>query len=297
MAAKNRQWRWRIEAALVRGLLALSRRIGILRASALGGSVCRRIGPLLPVSNIARRNLQIAFPDSTADWQEEVLRGAWENLGRTMMELSHLRELQRTESGPGWELEGVEHIPPPGRPVIFFSAHLANWEILLRPSASTGHTVATFYRAPDNPLVDLLVRELRQDSMTLSLFPKGSRGARLALKHLAAGHCMGILVDQKMNDGLELPFFGHPAMTATGPAELALRFGCPVVPIHGERIGPCRFRLVIEKPLPAPEGNDHAAKVRSLTLMMNQAVEGWLRRRPQEWLWMHRRFPRSAYRS
>jgi len=137
---------------------------------------------------------------------------------------------------------------------------------------------------------------MREGGAEMPLFPKGSRGARLALRHLAEGEALGLLVDQKLNEGLELPFLGQPARTTSAPAEFALRFRCPVIPAHAERIGPCRFRVVLEPPLPLPQSGDRAADVRALTMALNARIEAWIRARPQEWLWLHRRFARAAYR-
>ncbi|MFC3126579.1 lysophospholipid acyltransferase family protein [Pseudoroseomonas globiformis] len=296
MARSKGQWRWRAEAGLVRVLLGLSRRLGAVRASALGGAVAGGIGPWLPVSRVGRRNLEMAFPDSDAGWREAVLRGAWNNLGRTMMELPHLTRMGPTVEGPGWEIAGQENLPPPNHPAVLFSAHLANWEVLTRATLTEGLRLGGFYRAPDNPLVDAELRRLRLGDAEIPLFPKGSKGARQALRHLMDGQPLGVLVDQKMNEGVEADFLGHPARTATAPAELALRFRCPVIPVHAERIGPCRFRLVVEKPLVLPESGDRQADTRSLTAAMNARVELWVRARPQEWLWLHRRFPREAYK-
>lgn len=290
------QLRWRAEAVLVRGLLGLSRRLGARRASDLGGAVARALGPWIPVSRIGRRNLELAFPDREAAWRERVLRGAWDNLGRTMMELPHLTHLPQTAEGPGWELVGAEHLPPGERRLIFVSAHLANWETLPKAAAAVGLDMAGLYRAPDNPEVDALVRRMRQGGVEAPLFPKGVRGARLALRHLSNGGALGLLVDQKLNEGLELPFLGQPAMTATAPAELALRFRCPVIPVHTERLGPCRFRVVVEPAVPLPDSGERQADVRALTLALNQRIEAWVRARPEEWLWLHRRFPRAVYR-
>jgi len=280
----------------VRGLLGFSRRLGPRRASALGGAGARTIGPWLPVSRIGRRNLELAFPEQDAAWRERVLRGTWDNLGRTMMELPHLPRLPESAEGPGWELVGGENLPPGERRVIFISAHLANWEMLPAAAARVGLRMASLYRAPDNPLVDAVLRQMREGGAEMPLFPKGARGARLALRHLASGEALGLLMDQKLNEGLELPFFGQPAMTTSAPAEFALRFRCPVIPTHVERIGPCRFRVVAESPLSLPNSGDHAADVRALTLAMNARIEAWVRARPQEWLWLHRRFTPAAYR-
>lgn len=300
-----RRLRWWVEAQGARLALALARGLGPLGASALGGHVLRALGPWLPVSRIGRRNLELAFPDSDSSWREAVLRDAWENLGRTVMELPHLPRLPRRqpgEAGPGWELEGTENLPAGEGRVIFVSAHLANWETLPLAAQAMGLQMASLYRAPDNPLVDAVLRGMRRGGADQPLFPKGSRGARLLLKHLSEGKAAGLVVDQKLNEGVELPFLGQPAMTATGAAELALRFGCPLVPVRVERIGPCRFRAVVEPPLalPAAEGAEpaggRAAAAVALTQAINDRISAWIRARPGEWLWLHRRFPRAVYR-
>ena len=102
-----------------------------------------------------------------------------------------------------------------------------------------------------------------------------------------------MLMDQKMNDGIEARFFGRPAMTAPALAALALRLRCPVVPAHVERLGPARFRLVCDPPLPLPGTGNRAADVLVLTQMVNDRLEQWIRARPGEWLWLHRRWPKG----
>ncbi len=154
-----------------------------------------------------------------------------------------------------------------------------------------------FYRAPDNPMVDALLREMRDVDQGLSLFPKGAVGARQALKHLMKGGTLGLLADQKLNEGLELTFFGQPAMTTSAPADLALRFNCPLIPVQVERLGPCRFRVVVEKPLQDPGTGDRLQDVRTLTIAVNARIEAWIRERPGEWLWLHRRLQKQLYKS
>jgi KDO2-lipid IV(A) lauroyltransferase len=287
----------RIEAGLVRAVFALARRLGPERASALGGGALRRMGPRLPVSNIGRRNLALAFPQSDVAWREAVLADAWDNLGRSMLEMPLVAQLRETASGPGWELAGEENLPPAGTRMVMFSAHLANWELLPRAGLRFGIQLASLYRAPDNPFVDAEVRRMREGGADLPLFPKGSRGARQALRHLMQGGALGLVVDQKLNEGLSIPFFGHPAMTAPAVAEFALRFRCPLIPAHVERIGPARFRVVVEPPLALPESGDHAADVWAVMEAVNLRIEDWVRARPGEWLWLHRRFPKDVYRN
>jgi KDO2-lipid IV(A) lauroyltransferase len=289
---------WRLEAALLSAALLLLRALGPVRASDLGAAVARGIGPLLPVSRVAHDNLTRAMPHLRAAERRAVVRAVWDNLGRTVAELPHLPALRETASGPGWELAGVEHVVAlveGGGPVILFSAHLGNWEVLPRAAQARGLPIGLFYRAATNPLVDAMLRRLRGQGLAASpSFPKGAEGARGALRHLREGGALGALIDQKMNDGIEARFFGLPAMTAPAVAALALRFGCRPVPVQVQRLGPARLRVVCEAPLPVPATGDRQADIASLTQVMNDRVEAWIRARPGEWLWLHRRWPKPG---
>ena len=123
------------------------------------------------------------------------------------------------------------------------------------------------------------------------MFAKGKAGARQTLAHLARGGRLAMLMDQKMNDGIEARFFGRPAMTAPGLAALALRLRCPVIPSFVERLGPARFRVTCERPLALPDTGDRTADIASLTQMVNDTLERWIRAKPESWLWLHRRWP------
>ncbi len=100
-----------------------------------------------------------------------------------------------------------------------------------------------------------------------------------------------MLVDQKLNEGILVPFFGRPAMTATALALLALRFDCDVLPARVERPPGARFRLTVFPPLALPRSGDDGADVAALTTTVTAVIESWIRERPEEWLWIHRRWP------
>jgi KDO2-lipid IV(A) lauroyltransferase len=269
-------------------------------ASNIAGQFARVIGPLLPVSRVADANLRAALPELNAQARKSVVRGMWESLGRTAGEFAHLSELQRdTLSGPGWEIQGDEilrELAARGGPMIFFSGHIGNWEMLPRAAAHYGLPCANFYRAARDVAVDAIIRRMREQNVgeETEYFPKGSKGARQALRHLGRGGRLAMLVDQKMNDGVEARLFGLPAMTATALASLALHFRCPVVPALAQRVGPARLRVVIEPPLVLPESGDRASDVLGLTQAVNDVLERWIRAEPASWLWVHRRFPKKV---
>ena len=288
----------RLEAVAVGLLLRLFRGLGPARASNLGGGLCRLIGPLLPVSRVADANLRLAMPGLDRMARSRIVRGTWENLGRTVAEFPHLGGLSYdTPSGPGWVAVGSEILRAQaerGGSVLFVSGHIGNWEMLPPAVAHFGLRFSSFYRAAGNPLVDAIIRDLRRSAMRadVPLFAKGARGARAALKHVMRGGSLGMLVDQKMNDGIEAKLFGQPAMTATALAAIALRRRCPVIPGRIERIGPARLRLVVEPALTLPDSGDRVADEAALTQRINDLLERWIRARPEEWLWLHRRWPR-----
>ena len=293
----RRRLQFRIEALVVRACLWLLRRMGPVAASNLGGRLARSIGPLLPVTRVGDANLRLALPALDAAGRRAVLRREWDNLGRTVAELPHIASLHRVDAGAGWQVEGaeiVEDLVRRGGPVILFSAHIGNWEMLPAMASHFGMRLSSFYRAAGNPEVDRLIMDLRMRAVATGVpnFPKGSQGARAALGHLTKGGYLGMLVDQKMNDGIEAPFFGRPAMTAPAAAAFALRFRCPLVPAHVERLGPARLRLVVEPPMDLPDSGDRQADIASVTTAINATLERWIRARPGEWLWLHRRWPK-----
>jgi KDO2-lipid IV(A) lauroyltransferase len=291
--------RHRLQAAALYAAIRFFRLVGPVTASNIGGWFARTLGPWLPVSRVADANLRNALPELDAAARRLVIRGMWDNLGRTAAELPHLAGLKRTTEGPGWECSDdteLRRLQLQGGPAILFSGHLANWEIGLPVAASLGLRVSWFYRAASNPLAERLIQSLRRNASgaDVPMFPKGADGARGALAHLRRGGLLGMLVDQKLNEGIAVPFFGSLAMTTSALAQFALHVRCPVIPIHPVRLGPARFRIICEPPLILPDAGGRQADVYALTAAMNETLERWIRERPESWLWLHRRWPKRT---
>ena len=288
-----------LQVGALRSAIWLLRRLGPVRASNLGGSVARLVGPHLGVSKVADRNLRLALPALDDAARARIIRGVWDNLGRTVAELPHLASFKRTPSGPGWEIAGEQHLDAarrPGGQVVFFSGHFGNWEMVLPIAAALGVRVAGFYRAASNGRIDAVIQGMRQAALgpDVAMFAKGAGGARQALSHLRAGGSVGLLVDQKMNDGIAVPFFGRDAMTAPALAQLALRFHLPIMPVHVERLEPGRFRMVCEPALEVRPAGSRDGDVRAISVAMNATLERWIRAEPDAWLWLHRRWPKTS---
>ena len=261
-------------------------------ASTLGGWLARRIGPFLGVSRHARRNISRAFPELSGTEIARVVAGMWDNLGRLAAEYPHLRKIRVFEPGGRVETHGIEHVDrvvAAGRRMIVFSGHIANWEIAMLAGVQYGVPIAQIYRAGNNPLLDRMIARFRGEGG--ELIPKGPLAARRAIDARRRGTHLSLLADQKMNDGIPVPFFGRPAMTAPALAVLALRFDCDVLPARVERLDGAHFRLTVFPPLPLPRTGKPHADAAALMACVNGTLEAWIRDHPEQWLWVHRRWP------
>ena len=261
-------------------------------ASAFGGWFGRVIGPSMPISRRAVKNLTRVFPEKPPSDINYIVEGMWDNLGRLVAEYPHLPNINIYNSGGEIEIIGVNYLDQlrdDGKPGIFFSAHMGNWEIIPLCGSQRGLPIDRVYRAANNRLVEWLYSRGRA-SINGSLIPKGPQGVKDILKSLRNGQHLGVLMDQKMNDGISIPFFGMEAMTASAFAALALRFDCPMVPVHIERRSGTKFRIIFEPPLTLEKTGDKKKDIHLLMVQVNNIIEGWIKIRPEQWLWLHNRW-------
>ena len=270
----------------------LMKLLPITWASSLGGWSGRLIGPKLSISKRARRNMSIAFPEKPKNEIEALVCQMWDNLGRTVMEYPLLNRIQVNGLSPNVKLVGNEYLEllrDDNKPGLLFTGHLGNWEIPAICISALGLPQHFVYRAPNNPYVEKLFE--RRHLIDCTPIPKGAKGARMALKALSQGAHLGMLVDQKMNDGIVAPFFGHDAMTAPALAQFAIKFSCPVIPVRVERLRGPNFCITCYPPLEIKPSGDKQADILDITTRVNSILEGWIREQPSQWLWLHNRWP------
>ena len=261
-------------------------------ASGFAGRITRAIGPRLSASNRARRNLRDCFPDWDDARIEATVRDMWENFGRTAGEYPHLRTIDVSGDDPRVEVVGRENIVllrDDGLPGIVFSAHLGNWELLPMLAAPNDLNIHSVYRAMNAPLAEKVLRQ-SVGRLEDEMIPKGREGAIRMARVLRKGGHLAIMIDQKLNEGIDVPFFGRPAKTAPALAMFALKYRCPVVPARVERLAGARFRVTLWPPIPLPDSGDAKADTLALMTEVNRWVEGWVRDTPGQWLWLHRRW-------
>ena len=284
-----RQMRYGAEACGVYLGWGLFSALPLDQASALGGWVARTAGRFLSVNGKARRNLCRAFPDKSQAEIDAILEQVWDNVGRVVGEFPHLARI----AAERLEIIGAEHVAQlrdDGRPGFLISAHFGGWELSGPIAFHLGLPVHVVYRAANNPWVERLFRKGRGVAAE-SFIPKGAEGARKLVEVMRSGGHLGMLVDQKMNDGIAVPFMGRDAITAPAVARLALKFRCPIVAGRIERTKGAHFRVTLEPPLPLPDSGDQQQDVYDVMVMINATIERWVRAQPGQWLWLHRRWP------
>jgi len=277
--------RYFAEAILVYSLMALFRVMPSKAASSLGNFIGQNVAYRLLTSRKALRHVERSLGVNNKFDTKRIVKEMWGNLGRLFAEYPHLTELYMNQS----ELVGIENLgnipTTPNSPAIFFSGHLANWEISAPSLRQQNIDVDLIYRAPNNPYVKRILDKCRSMDGTLRTYPKSSQGMRQVIMALKEGRRIGILIDQKYNQGIEIPFFGQPAMTSLAFIQLAKKFNCPLIPVQVERLGnDAKFRVTIHKPL------DLTKDDMTLITESHTMLENWIRANPAHWLWLHKRW-------
>jgi KDO2-lipid IV(A) lauroyltransferase len=285
--------RYGAEAAIFLGFMGLFRVIGLDKASRLGGWIGRNIFPLLPPDRVARANLAQAFPEKSQKERDEIRRTMWDNLGRVVGEYPHLDRFSPKGEDPrigysfppGMTLESLK-----GRPLMFLSGHFANWEMMTILAQQLGVEAAAVVRPPNNPYVADWVARRRRINGPATLIAKHN-AVRAMLAQLKASKSLCMLVDQKLREGIAVPFFGREAMTTPAPAALALKTGAQIVIASNRRLPGARFHVTV---LPAlefvPSGEDERDTL-ALTAAITARIEEIVRDDPGQWLWIHNRWP------
>jgi KDO2-lipid IV(A) lauroyltransferase len=287
---------WRLQALGYDVTSAVVRLFPVEWVSALGGWLFRWLGPLTPSARIVERNIDIAFPDLDSKARAQLLRDQWDCLGRYFFEFPMTDQL--TPAKGRVEVVGRERltaIAQSGKAAILVSGHFANFEVMAAAIAEAGVPARVTYRAANNPYFDQRIIETRARYGVKMFAPKGGMGSRDLIETLKKGESVTFLLDQKFNKGVPALFFGRTVHTAGASTRMALRFGAVMQPMSVERLPGARFRVVVAEPIVLEKTGDRERDVEAGVRQINAFVESCVRRRPAEWFWVHKRWPREEY--
>lgn len=266
-------------------------------ASALGAAVLPAIGPLVSANKTALRNLRMCYPNETDAWHRDVLKANWAEIGRMSGEFPHMHEFMARLRNGEIEFEGREIIEATrGKGAVFIGGHFTNWEITSLCLADADPDCYFTYRPANNPIIDRDIVETRKSFGLALQSAKGRVGGMGLLRALARNQSVALMNDQKYNMGIAAPLFGYDCMTADGPTRLALRFKVPLIPLSGRRIEGVRFKVRVHEPIALDYDAPQDEEVVRGVHRVNAFMEARIRECPEQWFWVHRRWPKEAWR-
>ena len=265
--------------------------LGLKISSFLGGVMFLAYGTFSKRNKIVKKNLSKAFPDLTLNKKNKIIKDMWFHFGRVIGEYPNLNKL-RIGKDNEISIENESNLLNPLKQYpncLFFSAHIGNWELTSHLLTKNGFKIHFIYRAPNNELVDNLLKKIRI-GYGVGLIKKGNEGAKQCLKILNkdGGH-IGMLIDQKMNDGIETNFFNQKVMSPSAIAKFSLKYKCPIIPAVCIREKSTNFKISYLKPL-TPSKINKIGNETEIMNHLNRIVEEWIRLNPEQWIWFHNRW-------
>jgi Kdo2-lipid IVA lauroyltransferase/acyltransferase len=241
---------------------------------------------------LAISNLQAAFPLRSPDECAAIARGMFAHFGRLLTVLLKFSTMSPEQMLARVEFEGEDRVRAAhaeGRGVLLFTGHFGFWEINALVHALEIAPMSVLARPLDNPLLHHLLESVRRRTGNSVIYRRGA--IRRVLRALADNQAVAILIDQHIQstDAVIVDFFNRPAATTSALAALALRTGSPVVPVFALPQPGGRFRMVYEHAVAPPPSGDPDA-IRAFTQRCTDVLEMYVRRYPDLWLWMHRRW-------
>ena len=268
--------------------------IGLRNASHLGSVLGRAIGPLFRSKKIIKQNIKIGLGEIDKKKEAEIINSMWSNIGRTFAEYVFLKDFKLNKTNFNHiKITGANHldeIKNNNEPAIFYSAHLANFELMAMEIDKFGIKCAAIYRPLNNIFLNPLMEYLRMKYICPTQIPKGRMGMREIISRINDGYSIALMMDQRVSEGQKVPFFNKPAFTTTIPAQLTLKYNCKLVPIFLERKEGANFEMTIHEPYKIQRTGNDDQDTKNITLKINQIIEKMILKNPTQWIWSHNRW-------
>jgi KDO2-lipid IV(A) lauroyltransferase len=300
--AGGSHWIAMLDAVRARAMVLLFDIAGLLPLAwvrAIGAGLARTAGPWLKGHSIAKANLTAAFPEKSPREIDHILTGMWDNIGRQATEYAHLHRIwdydpDRPETARHIVLDDatrqrLDRLRRAKGPHLLFSAHYGNWELLSWSCGLYQGEKGIVYRPSRIGPIDRKLFAIRSRS-GVSLIAASADAVITMRQMLQRGGIIGMLVDEHFSRGVEVTFFGRPCTVTPMLARYARQLDCP---IHGARLirlTDGRFRLDLTDELPLPRDGGGKVDIAAAMQQVTTTIEGWIRERPEQWLWIQRRW-------
>jgi len=286
--------RYFLEFILVIFFFLVFKIIGLKLSSDLGEIIGKYFGPLFRKKTIAKKNILIAFPNFNEKSINEMINRMWKNIGRIFGEYIHINKFSIIDNSKKkivfTNRDDAEILKKNNKPIVFFSGHFANFELMAKCLQELGFDIGAIYRPLNNIFLNPIMEFIRKKYICPIQIEKGSNGTKKLIKHISNNNPLALMVDQRLSSSIRVPFFDQPATTTITPAQLAIKYDALLVPVFLKRLEKTNFEFFIEEPLITNRTNDYDKDIFNITQIMNIKIEEFIKRDPAHWLWSHDRW-------
>ena len=279
------------ESLLIYLFFIIIKLIGLNNSRKLFPYIFNFIGPLIKSRNTIDINLNTVFPGINEKEKKKKIIEMWSNYAMTFVEYIYLFKFKKNNSHiniKGKEI--LKKIIDNNKPVIFVSGHFANFELMSMELVKADINLAIIYRPLNNIFLNPFMEYLRKKYICPNQIKKGIRGIRNSIEYLNSKYSVALMIDQRVSEGSSLPFFNTNAATTTLPAQLAIKYGCEIVPIFIDRKKNNNFQMEIYEPIKFSDEKNNSDKKIEITLQLNKIIEKMILKNPGNWIWSHNRW-------
>jgi KDO2-lipid IV(A) lauroyltransferase len=265
--------------------------IGINSSRKIFSFIFNKIGSLIKSEKIINANLEKFLGSQNIDLKKNIKLQMWGNYGKTFVEYLFLHKFRNMNSHiqiKGEEI--IDKIKKNNKPVIFVSGHFANFELMSMELTKRDVKLATIYRPLNNFFLNPFMEYLRKKYICQNQIKKGLIGVKDSIQYIKNNFSVALMIDQRVSEGKNLPFFEHMALTTTMPAQMALKFDLDIVPIYISRNLTNNFEMEIYEPIKILKNEDVEANKLNISIQLNKILEKMISRDPGQWIWTHNRW-------
>ncbi|MDA7705386.1 lysophospholipid acyltransferase family protein [Rickettsiales bacterium] len=287
--------RYIIEYILVRIFILIFQIIGFEKSTKLSIFLTKNIGKILSVHNLAKNNIKKSLKKLSDAEINNILDKMWDNLGKVITEYYFINKKSKNEFNKTITLDekskkNLQKLKRSKKGGILFSAHYGSWEVGARYFSMNDFKCKILYRPLNNKYVDKLLSLDQRSGM--DMIGKGAAGSKEIMKCLKNNEFIIIMADQRVGDGIKVPFFGRKALTSPSFAKLSLRYNIPLIPVRIIREDNNKFNIEISDSITIPKDKELTMdkKIYKITREINKIIEKWIKQYPEQWFWVHNRW-------
>tara|TARA_B100001248_G_scaffold260094_1_gene247483 strand:+ start:1293 stop:2147 length:855 start_codon:yes stop_codon:yes gene_type:complete len=274
------------QAVIIYSFFFVGKLLGLNLSKKIFAFLFKRLGPLFKSKSIIEKNLTNFNSNLTNEQRENIISSMWENYGITFIEYIFLSLFKEKNDLVEVTRSDILNKISSNKPVVFVSGHFSNFELMSMEITKRKVKLATIYRPLNNFFLNPLMEHIRKKYVCKNQIKKGIGGVKESIQYIKAGYSIALMIDQRVSEGERLNFFNQPALTTTLPAQLALKFELPIIPVFIERRENGTYKIEFYDEITSKNFKNKI----ELTQKLNSILEEMIKKNPNEWIWTHNRW-------